>query len=360
MKAAVLAAIDEPLRVIELQPLPLGPTEARIRVQASGVCGSDLHRMTGTIPAELPMVLGHEACGTVLEVGPAVRTLRPGDRVVATSNPECGSCWFCLHGQPNLCERTRELRSRHAGLDPRGGVVWSMAGLGSFRSEMNVDQTMLVKVETDLPDEELALLGCGVTTGLGAVLNTASVNPGASVAILGCGGVGLASVQGAALVGATRIVAIDPVPERRRYAAAMGATEQVDPGATDPVEAVRELTHGRGVDYAFEMVGSPATILQARAMTRAGGTTVLVGAPAKSAEVTFNAWDLHVEGRILGCSNGSARVGRDLPRFVALAESGRLKLGPMITDRIALDDINDAFDQLRAGKGIRTVVTALE
>lgn len=152
----------------------------------------------------------------------------------------------------------------------------------------------------------------------------------------------------------------DPVPERRRYAAAMGATDQVDPGATDPVEAVRELTHGRGVDYAFEMVGSPATILQARAMTRAGGTTVLVGAPAKSAEVTFNAWDLHVEGRILGCSNGSARVGRDLPRFVALAESGRLKLGPMITDRIALDDINDAFDQLRAGKGIRTVVTTLE
>lgn len=360
MKAAVLAAIDEPLQMIDLWPAPLGPGEARIRVRASGVCGSDLHRMTGTIPAELPMVLGHEACGTVLEVGSAVRNLRPGDRVVATSNPECGSCWYCVHGQPNLCERTREMRSRSAGFDSRGGAIQSMAGLGSFRAEMNVDQTMLVRVETDLPDDELALFGCGVTTGLGAVLNTAKVEAGASVAILGCGGVGLASVQGAALVGATQIVAIDPVPGRRGCAAAMGATEQVDPSATDPVEAVRELTHGRGVDYAFEMVGSPATILQARAMTRPGGTTVLVGAPAKSAEVTFNAWDLHVEGRILGCSNGSARVGRDLPRFIALAESGRLRLGPMITNRIALGDLNDAFDQMRAGIGIRTVVTDLE
>lgn len=360
MRAAVLRVPKEPIQLTEVRSPELRPTEVRVRVRASGVCRSDLHRIEGTIPAPLPMVLGHEACGSVLEVGAAVRTIRPGDRVVATSNPECGACWYCLNGQPNLCERTGEFRSRSAGTDPDGGSVWAMAGLGSFRSEMNVDETMLVKVETDLPDEELALLGCGVTTGLGAVLNTARVTPGATVAILGCGGVGLASVQGASLVGAARVIAIDPVRERRLTAVSMGATHAVDPNAVDPVEAVRELTHGRGADYAFEMVGTAPTILQARRMTRPGGTTVLVGAPPKAVSVTFNAWDLHVEGRILGCSNGSARVGRDIPRFVALAESGRINLGRLITGRIPLDDLNQAFEQIQAGKGIRTVVTRLD
>lgn len=360
MKAAVLRGLKERLQLTDLRPPELGPTDVRVQVLASGVCGSDLHRIEGTIPATLPMVLGHEACGSVIEVGSAVHTLRAGDRVVASSNPECGACFYCRNGQPNLCERTQQLRARHAGADDHGGAVWAMAGLGSFRSQMNVDETMLVKVETDLPDEQLALLGCGVMTGLGAVLNTARVSPGATVAILGCGGVGLAAVQGAALVGAGRVIVIDPVCERRRSALSMGATHEIDPGAVDPVEAVRELTQGRGADYAFEMVGATAAILQARAITRPGGTTVLVGAPPKTAGVTFNAWDLHVDGRILGCSNGSAHVRRDVPRFIALAEAGRIDLGQLITGRIPLDDINRAFDQIKAGEGIRTVVTQLD
>jgi S-(hydroxymethyl)glutathione dehydrogenase/alcohol dehydrogenase len=352
----VLTALDSPLDLWHLEPRELGPTEARVRVAASGVCRSDLHRLTGDIPADLPMVLGHEACGVVVEVGAAVTRVRPGDRVIASPNPECGACWYCANGQPNLCERIADVRARPAGTGPGGAAVSALAGLGTFRDEIHADQSMLVGVETSLPDEQLALLGCGVTTGLGAVLNTARVEPGASVAILGCGGVGLSGVQGARIAGAAPILALDPVPAKREAALAMGATDALDPSATDAVARVRALTGGRGVDYAFEMVGSAACILLARSLARRGGTTVLVGAAPKAEQVTLPAWELHTEGAILGCSNGSAHVRRDLPRFIRLAEAGRLDLGAMVSRRIGLSELDGAFEAMRRGDVIRSVV----
>jgi S-(hydroxymethyl)glutathione dehydrogenase/alcohol dehydrogenase len=356
MRASVLTALNRRLALWDLEAPPLGAGELRVRVLASGVCGSDLHRLTGAIPATLPIVLGHEACAVVVAAGAAVTAIAVGDRVVTTSNPECGRCWFCVNGQPNLCDTTAALRDRIAGYGPDGIRVGAMAGLGSFREEMNVDQTMLVKVETELPDEELALLGCGVMTGLGAVLNTARVEPGATVAVIGCGGVGLAAIQGSRIAAASRIVAIDPIASKREAALALGATEAIDPNAQDAVASVLGATGGRGADYAFEMVGSVPTILQARAMTRRGGTTVLVGAAPKSATVTFSAWDLHTEGRILGCSNGSAHVHRDVPRFIALAEAGTLDLGAMVTRRIGLGELDEAFEMMQRSDTVRTVV----
>ena len=337
-------------------PVPPGPTEVRVKVLASGVCHSDHHRMTGAIPATLPQILGHEACAQVIEAGAEVRDLRPGDRVVASPNPECGRCWYCLNGQPNLCLTTDAIRSRVVAHAANGEGITAIAGLGSFAEEMTVDQTMLVKVETSLPDELLALLGCAVITGMGAVLNTAQVTPGSTVAVIGCGGVGLACIQGARIAGAARIFAIDPVEAKRALALQVGATDALDVESDDPLAAIRSATEGRGADYTFEAVGSARTILLARTLARRGGTTVLVGAAPKSETVTFSAWDLHTEGRILGCSNGSAHVHRDIPRLVGLAEKGDLQLAAMVTRRVGLDGLAAAFDDMEAGAGIRTVV----
>jgi len=328
----------------------------RVKVLASGVCRSDHHRITGAIPATLPMILGHEACGLVVEVGAGVKELRPGDRVVASPNPECGRCWYCLHGQPNLCETTDAVRGRTVAAGPRGEAIHAIAGLGSFADEMTVSETMLVKVESNLSSDVLALLGCAVITGVGAVLNTAEVKAGSSVAVVGCGGVGLACVQGARIAGASTIIAIDPVAARRELALALGATAALDPARDDAAAAVKAETGGRGADYAFEAVGGATTILMARALTRRGGTTVLVGAAPRSETVTFSAWDLHTEGRILGCSNGSAQVRRDIPRLVRLAETGDLDLSAMVTRRVRLDGLGTAFEAMEQGAGIRTVV----
>lgn len=360
MKAAVLVELNAPLVLWEVASFPLRPAEVRVRIDATGLCHSDLNRITGAIPGPLPSILGHEACGTVLEVGPQVVMVKPGDRVVSTPRPVCGNCWYCVNGQSNLCERAEGLWSNYGAIGPQQEPLPVMSGLGTFRDEMNVDQAMLVKVDTDLPSEELALLGCGVTTGVGAALNTAKVEPGSTVAIFGCGGVGLACVQGCYIAGASRIFAIDPVEAKRTAAREMGASDAIDPDNGNPVDQVKEATQGRGVDYAFEMVGSAATILQARASARRGGTTILVGAPRMSETVTFSAWDLHVEGRILGCSYGSAQVRRDIPRYVRFAEMGRLNLGAMISRRIKLEGLNEAFRAMRTGEVIRSVVVSEE
>ena len=356
MRAAVLTTVARPVEIWDVQPVPVGATEVRVRVAASGVCRSDLHRVDGDIPADLPMILGHEACGTVVETGARVVAFMPGDRVVTTPNPECGHCWFCVNGQPNLCATTGAIRARPAAIGPRGETIAALAGLGSFREEMNVDETMLVKVDSTLPDEQLALMGCAVMTGVGAVINTAQVSAGSTVAVIGCGGVGLACVQGSRIAAAGRIFAIDPVRSKRDAALALGATDAVDPAATDPIESVRLATAGRGADYAFEVVGTARTILLARAMTRRGGTTVLVGAAPIGEQVTFSAWDLHTEGRLLGCSNGSAHVRRDMPRLVRLAETGALDLGALVTRTVGLEGIESAFSAMRSGDAIRTVV----
>ena len=232
-----------------------------------------------------------------------------------------------------------------------------MTGLGTFSDVMTIDERSVVKVDTDLPVEQLALIGCGVTTGVGAALNTARVEPGSTVAVVGCGGVGTAVIQGARIAGAARIIAVDPIELKRKTAEQLGATDLVDPSQGDPVAQVQALTSGRGADYAFEVIGLPETIIQAFSMARPGGTAVIVGMPRMDATVTFPAWQLFGgEKRLLGCVYGSAQVKRDFHRFIALAETGRLDLGAMVSRRISLDEVNDAFKAMEAGEVIRSVI----
>jgi S-(hydroxymethyl)glutathione dehydrogenase/alcohol dehydrogenase len=222
---------------------------------------------------------------------------------------------------------------------------------------MIIQEANVVPVRTELPDDQLALIGCGVTTGVCAVFNTAKVEPGATVAVIGCGGVGLAVVQGASMAGAARIFAVDPVDFKRESALSLGATEGIDPNVADTIEQIRSRTEGRGVDYAFEAVGLPSTVVQAHNSTRLGGTTVLIGAGLPGEIVTFDLFALHREKRLLGCGYGSAQVRRDIPRLVALAESGRLDLGAMVSRRMPVDEVNEAFRAMEAGEVVRSVLT---
>jgi S-(hydroxymethyl)glutathione dehydrogenase/alcohol dehydrogenase len=233
----------------------------------------------------------------------------------------------------------------------------TMTGLGTYAESMTTSESQLVKVETDLPDEQVALVGCGVTTGVGAALNTGKVQPGSSVAVIGCGGVGQAVIQGARIAGAARIIAVDPVELKRKTSEQLGATDLVDPGEADPVEQVKALTGGRGADYAFEVIGLPATAMQAWNMTRPGGTTVIVGMPRMDDQISISQWQLFYEERkLVGCVYGSAQVRRDFDRFIGLIETGRLDVGSMVSRRISLDDVNDAFRAMEAGEVIRSVI----
>lgn len=357
MRAALLLSVDEPLAIETVAPTPLGPHDVRVRIDGSGVCHSDLSIATGYVAMATPVILGHEGAGTVLEVGDAVTRVRIGDRVITSFVPTCGDCWYCVDEQPQFCERMVEIALTTHGHRADGSAVYSMSGLGTFADEMVSHEWSLVGVETDLPAEQLALVGCGVMTGVGAALNTAQVRPGSTVAVIGLGGVGQAVVQGARIAGAGRVIAVDPVAAKRAIAGSLGASDLVDPADGDVVEQVRALTAGRGADYAFEVVGRPETVTQARDLTRAGGTVVIVGMPRSDAAVTFSAYSLfHDEKALLGCNFGSAHVRRDFPRLVALVEDGALDLASMVSRTIPLDAVNDAFRAMQAGEVIRSVI----
>jgi S-(hydroxymethyl)glutathione dehydrogenase/alcohol dehydrogenase len=328
-----------------------------VTLGASGVCHSDLSATNGTLPLPPPTILGHEGAGTVDWVGSEVTGVKKGDRVLATFIPSCGDCWYCLHDRSNLCEQTGAVMTTPRAQRADGTAIPAFTGLGTFSDAMTISEAQAVKVETDVPDEQLALLGCGVTTGVGAALNTAQVEPGSTVAVIGCGGVGQAVIQGARIAGAARIFAIDPVELKRKSAEQLGATDLVDPADGDPVSQVKALTGGRGADYAFEVIGLPETIVQAFATARRGGTAVVVGMPRMDSMVTLPGFGLFFEEkRLLGCVYGSAQVRRDFPRFISLVESGRLDLGAMVSRRIKLDEVNDAFRAMQAGEVIRSVV----
>lgn len=353
----MLTAIGSPLSLEDLADPPLQPTHVRVQVQASGVCHTDLSVQSGALPYPPPVILGHESAGTVLEVGAAVRLVRPGDRVVGSFTPTCYRCWYCRRGETHLCRDLRGMGIAH-GLRPDGSGVIGLAGLGSFAERITTSEDFLVPVSTDLPFEQLALLGCGATTGLGAALNTADVRAGDSVAVIGCGGVGLFSVMGAVVAGAARVIAVDLDPVKRAAAQKFGATDAVDPAEGDIVEQIRTLTGGRGADHVLEVVGSPAVMVSALAATRRGGTTVLVGTPANGTTVTFDAFDLHHGSkRLLGCTYGSARVRSDFQRWADLAAAGRLDLGAMISHRHPLAEVNTALEQLSRGEVIRGIVS---
>jgi S-(hydroxymethyl)glutathione dehydrogenase / alcohol dehydrogenase len=358
VKAAIYPGTGDRFEVEEVELLSdLGPRDVRVRVDATGVCHSDLSALRGAYGKLEPCILGHEGAGTVLETGPLVSRVRAGDTVISTFVPACGECFYCTRGETHLCELATGVgggpkRGRRAD----GTALSGYSRLGTFAEEMVVSETSLVAVHTDLPPQELALIGCGVTTGVYAVLNTAKVEPGSSVAVIGCGAVGTSAVQGARIAGATTIFAVDPVAFKRASAVNAGATHPLDPAEGDPVEQIRSATAGRGADYVIEAVGLPETVRQAYAAARLGGTTVLLGVGLPDATVTFPVFELHKPKLLLGCRYGSAQVRQDIPRLVALAEAGRLDLTSLVTKTMPLAEIDEAFRAMEAGEVLRTVL----
>lgn len=358
VQAALSRGVGIPLEVRPIELVPTGPNQVLVRIVASGVCHSDLSVRNGSLPFMFPTVLGHEGSGVVEEVGSAVTRVEPGDHVVLTWIPACRRCFWCLAGQPMLCSEGlgEALGSPYATLD--GEALVRGLGTATFAEKTVVPEGSVVRISPSLPLDEAALIGCALSTGVGAVWNTARVPPGSTVAVIGCGGIGLSALQGALLCGARAVVMVDRNEQRLDAARDMGATAVVDSSSADPVGAVRELTEGRGVDYAFEAVGLSQTIRQAFDMTRRGGTTVVVGAGSAADEVRFSAMDLFVDSKnLLGCVYGSTDPDRDFPMLAEHVSRGRIDAGSMVTKRIALGDIEDAFAAMEAGEVTRSIVT---
>src|SRR5256712_2517841 len=302
MKAAIYVGENTKLSLERVKPNPPGARVVIVGVGAGGVCHSALSIMRGSVPVPPGMVLGHEGAGRVVETGPEVSRVKKGDRVIASFVPACGACWHCLREQTELCEREPEVSMQMRGSRPDGSPYFCMTGLGTFAETMTVDESSVVKVETDLPDAQLALIGCGVTTGVGAALNTAKVRPGSSVAILGCGGVGQAVIQGARIAGAGRIIAIDPQELKRRTATKLGATDVIDPSQGDPVEQVKALTGGRGAGYALEVIGLSETIPTTHNLARPRRAGVIVRTARLGAQCSLPALGIFFEEENLkGC-----------------------------------------------------------
>jgi S-(hydroxymethyl)glutathione dehydrogenase/alcohol dehydrogenase len=329
-----------------------------VKTAASGVCHSDLHVIEGKLPAPPPLVLGHEPAGVVEQVGEDVTYVKPGDHVIACLSVFCGVCEYCTGGRPNLCGGA-EL-DRAPGDAPRlsldGTPLYQMAQMGSYAEQMLVPENALVKIRDDMPLDRAALIGCGVTTGVGAALKTARVEPGATCAVIGCGGVGLSVIQGCRIAGASRIIAVDTQAWKLELAKQMGATDAIDASDGDPVAQVLEATGG-GVHYAFEAIGLNPTVRQAVGMTRKGGAAVMVGVLAIGADVELPGFDIVInEKRILGSLMGSNAFRVDMPRYVDFYLKGQLMLDEMISARRALTDINACFDEMRKGTAARSVV----
>jgi Zn-dependent alcohol dehydrogenase len=363
MRAAVLEAQREPLRIRDdVEIGKPGPGYVRVRVAHCGLCHSDLSCIDGSFPTPLPVVLGHEASGVVEAVGPEVLGLAPGDPVVLTPCPPCGRCAWCVRGQASLCERNRGLATGTLpdGTTPlsRGGrPVYRGLNLGALAECAIVPASGAVRIPEDMPLDLACVIGCAVQTGVGAVLNEARVEAGASVLVTGLGGVGLSVVQGARLAGAARILAADPVASRREAARRFGATDLIDPAREDVAARAQALT-GIGVDYAFEAAGKGALVATCVAATRNGGTTVCVGAPplADKLEIAPAAAFVAAGKRLIATLLGGCNSLREIPRFVALWRAGRLDLEGLVTARRPLEEANEGFADLAAGRGIRTVL----
>jgi S-(hydroxymethyl)glutathione dehydrogenase/alcohol dehydrogenase len=357
MRAAVMAGVARPLAVRDLPSTDPGPHEVVVRLRASGVCHTDLHVLHGGIPIRVPAVLGHEGAGVIERIGAAVQRVSPGDVVITSAAGACGRCFHCVRGEPQTCEQIATLAKTPRFRDQDGGALQGFAGLGTFAEQMTVHETSVIPVSTDLPAAQLALVGCGVVTGVGAIVNTARVEPGMTVAIVGCGAIGQSAVQAAVLCGAACVVAIDPVDAKRKSAERLGASLAIAPGDGLAAE-IADLTAGRGVDVAIEAVGSAATITTAWTITRRGGTVVVVGAAAPTEVVPFGAADLVLSRKTI---KGSVFAGGDaqklIPLIVELAEVGRFDLGSLVSRTIGLDEVNTAFDDMQAGRVTRSVIS---
>ena len=360
MKAAVLYENFQPLVVENLELEGPKDHEVLIKLTASGVCHSDLHYIKGDREHPMPVVLGHEGAGVVEEPGSGVSYVQTGDHVVLSFVPTCGQCNYCVRGRQNLCDARYQLRGKMLDGTTRlrsgSQEIHHFNGLSTFGEYAVVPEDSLVKIREDAPLDRVALIGCGVPTGVGAVINTAKVKPGSSVVVLGAGGVGLNVVQGAVLAGAESIIAVDIYGNKLENALQFGATHMVDASGEDVIERVRDITRGDMADYAFEVIGSTAAINQALATTKRGGTTVVVGVTPAGAELTIDPDFLHLDRVLMGCTYGSCYPRADMPMLIDMYMARRLKLDELISATLKLEDINSAFEALDQGEVARTII----
>lgn len=355
VKAAVTRAFGEPLGIEELTLDPPGPGEVRVRIGAVAVCGSDLHAIDGSWGGALPAVFGHEAAGVVTDAGPDAESVQPGDRVVVSILRTCRSCFHCRRGEHHLCEATfaldRETRLHDAG----GAAVTQGIRVGGFAEEVVVHESQAIRVPAELPIDRACLLACGVLTGYGAVTNTARVPPGASVVVVGIGGVGLNCVQAAHAAGAHPIVAVDVSAAKLDVAAKFGATDAV-PAGPDTAGEVLRLT-GRGADYAFVTVGHPRAVEQGVDLVRMGGTVVVTGMTRAGERAGIELSEFAASAkRVVGCRMGSAHLARDIPLLARHYGEGRLLLDELITGRYPVEQVNEAIASTRTGDALRNVI----
>jgi S-(hydroxymethyl)glutathione dehydrogenase/alcohol dehydrogenase len=357
-RAAVLNTIPGKLEIDAVEVGSPGPREVLIRTAAAGLCHSDLHFMEGKYPYLTPVVMGHESAGVVEAVGDLVTYVKPGDHVITCLSVYCGNCEPCLTGHLSICAdkaATQRASDAEQRLTKDGSTVWQFLDLSSFSELMLVHEHAIVRIRDDMPLDKAALIGCSVITGVGAVFNTAQVEPGSTVAVIGAGGVGLNCIQGAAIAGAGKVIAVDMVPYKLELAKQFGATHTVDASAGDPVAQVRELTGG-GVHYSFEAIGLKPTTEQAFKMLRSGGVATIIGMIPVGTMIELHGVDFLAEKKIQGSNMGSNRFRVDMPRLVDLYLDGRLKLDELVSRRLRLDEINDGFDSMKSGEVARSVV----
>lgn len=363
MKAAILEAAATDLVVTDIDYQGPRSGEVLVRISASGVCHSDLHVVHGTQTTPLPVVLGHEGAGVVEAIGPNVTRVKEGDHVVLSWVPYCGQCTYCLSGHPNLCSVAYAALLKGTLLDGTsrlsrlGTPIYHYSFISSFAEYSIVPEAGCVVIRPDIPLDKAALVGCAVMTGVGAAINTARVQPGSTVAVIGAGGVGLNTMQGAQLAGALSIIAIDVNPAKLARASTFGATHTINANEVDVVEAVRQLTGGIGADYSFEAVGRPDTMRQCWEMAKSGGTVVMIGLAPEGTQLSLPANRVvREERRLMGSFYGSARPHIDMPMILELYMRGKLKLDELATHHFPLEEINEAVHSLESGEAVRPVI----
>jgi S-(hydroxymethyl)glutathione dehydrogenase / alcohol dehydrogenase len=364
MKAAVLHNFNEALKVesIDVQEPQAG--EVLVKVAASGICHSDLHVVRGDLPMPTPIILGHEGAGVVEKVGPGVTSVEVGDHVVLSWVSYCGKCFFCGKGDFHLCEASAQaafaggMQDGSSRFRMNGTSVHHFAGVSSFGEYTVVAEHAAIPIRKDAPLDAASLVGCGVMTGVGAVINTAKVEAGQSMVVFGCGGVGLNCIQGGALVGAEKVIAVDLLDSKLKMAEEFGATHLINASKGDAIDQVRALTpNNRGVDWAFEVIGSPAIVTQCFMTLRRGGKVVVVGVPKLTDQICVPGFSLPLEEKgLIGSTYGSAKMRTDMPRLIDLFMAGKLKINELISRRVGVGDINESFSRMEKGEVARSVI----
>jgi Zn-dependent alcohol dehydrogenase len=357
VKAAIYQAAHQPLTIEDIDIIDPRPGEILVRTVCSGVCHSDLHFVDGAWSIPMPTVLGHEAAGVVEKVGAGVTYVAKGDHVIMSFIPFCGSCYFCVRGQPHLCNDPVKGAQAATRLSWKGKPVLQFANVGSFSEYMITTEKGLVKIPNEMPMAEAALIGCGVMTGIGAALYTAEVRPGSSVAVFGCGGVGDSVIQGAKLAGATTIIAVDLDPQKLEWAKGFGATHTINASEGDPVEQIKNITGGNGVNYSFEAVGISQTLEQALWCRDLAGTCVLIGVPGPGPRLDIDMQQLFdLGGALKPCWYGDCLPTRDFPLLATWYEQGQLNLDDLVSRKITLEETEEAFEAMKRGETLRSVI----